>query len=276
MPNSRLEGRKIEQIKFRTIYNLNILGVYRQGQPFRGRLKAFQVSIGDVLLVHGENKTLFSIMNNLGCLPLRQQSLISGRRKYSLFSLIIFLVGIAISITGLLPIHISLGLSLLVLVLTNILPAKELYDSIEWPVIILLGSMIPLGDAMETTGATHSIVQLIMYYAQNIEVWQLLSIILIITMMLSDILNNAATAILMAPIASSIGLSMGYSADPFLMAVAIGSSCAFLTPIGHQNNALIMGPGGYNFKDYWKLGLPLEILIITIAIPALLHFWPPL
>jgi len=134
--------------------------------------------------------------------------------------------------------------------------------------------MIPVSSALESTGTSHLLATYMVDMTQNLPNWLILAIIMIITMCLSDIINNAATALIMAPIASGIAMSLGVSIDPFLMSVAVGASCAFLTPIGHQCNALILGPGGYKFSDYWKMGLPLEILIVLIGTPLIIHFWP--
>ena len=158
--------------------------------------------------------------------------------------------------------------------LLRVITVREFYEGIDWPVVVLLGAMIPIGNALETTGTTELLVNGILLVTGDMSPVILLALILVITMTVSDVLNNAATAILMAPIAYNIAVTLNLNPDAFLMAVAIGASCAFLTPIGHQNNALIMGPGGYHFGDYWRLGLPLEVLIVTVAIPMLLLVWP--
>jgi di/tricarboxylate transporter len=172
------------------------------------------------------------------------------------------------------PIQLALGIVTIVMAVLNIVPVREFYDAVDWPIVILLGAMIPLGAALETTGTTMMLVDVILKITGNLSPLFVLVILLTVTMTVSDVLNNAATAILMAPIAYNIALALNVNPDTFLMAIAIGASCAFLTPIGHQNNALIMGPGGYKFSDYWRMGLPLEIIIITVAVPALLFFWP--
>ena len=154
------------------------------------------------------------------------------------------------------------------------MPARDLYAGIDWPIIVLLGAMIPLSDALVTTGTTSLIATQVSEITGSLPPWMILSFIMVVTMCLSDIINNAATALIMAPISVSIAVTMGVSMDPFLMAVAVGASCAFLTPIGHQCNALILGPGGYRFGDYWRMGLPLEIIIVSIGTPLILHFWP--
>jgi len=160
------------------------------------------------------------------------------------------------------------------MILGNLLTPRDVYDAIDWPVVVLLGAMIPVGGALAATGGTALIADGILSLAGDFPPWAILTLVLVAAMTLSDVMNNAATAVVMAPIAAGIAQRMEVSADPFLMAVAIGASCAFLTPIGHQNNTLIMGPGGYEFGDYWRVGLPLEILVIAVAIPLLLIIWP--
>jgi di/tricarboxylate transporter len=165
-------------------------------------------------------------------------------------------------------------LAILVYIFSGLLPARDIYSGIDWPIIVLLGAMIPLSDALVTTGTTSLIAAQVSEITGSLPPWMILSLIMVVTMCLSDIINNAATALIMAPISVGIAVTMGVSIDPFLMAVAVGASCAFLTPIGHQCNALILGPGGYRFGDYWRMGLPLEIIIVSIGTPLILHFWP--
>jgi di/tricarboxylate transporter len=160
------------------------------------------------------------------------------------------------------------------MVLFNIIPLGDIYESVDWPIIMLLGAMIPVGGALESTGATDLIANWIVNTAEGFPIWGVIALVLIVSMTLSDIMNNAATVLVMAPIGFGIATTLGLSPDPFLMAVAVGASCAFLTPIGHQNNTLILGPGGYKFGDYWRMGLPLEILIIVLSVPLILFFWP--
>ena len=160
------------------------------------------------------------------------------------------------------------------MVTTNIIPLREIYTSIEWPVIVLLGSMIPIGVALEASGGTALLAGQLVNLAEGYGPLVVLSLLMIVTMTLSDVLNNTATAVIAAPIAIDVANRLGVSPDPFLMAVAVAASCAFLTPIGHKNNTLIMGPGGYRFGDYWRMGLPLEIIVIAVSIPAITFFWP--
>jgi di/tricarboxylate transporter len=159
-------------------------------------------------------------------------------------------------------------------VLTRILPLSELYDHINWPVVVLLGSMIPLGSALETSGGTQLIANALISLTNGMPTWAVLTVLMVVTMTMSDVLNNTATTIVAAPVGITMAQSLGVSPDPFLMAVAIAASSAFLTPIGHKNNTLILGPGGYSFGDYWRIGLPLEIIIVIVSIPSIMIFWP--
>jgi di/tricarboxylate transporter len=271
--DSGADARTSEQLRFVSRFGINLLGVSRHGRPYRGRLGAFCFGEGDVLLLHGEADKLADALSTLGLLPLADRGLSFGLRSKGPALIAIFAAAIALASTGILPIYIALGLALVAMVLANLMPLRSLYEGVDWPVIVLLGALIPVGGALQTTGATHVVAEAILGLASTWSPVVVLGMILIITMTLSDVVNNAATAIVMGPIAVTIAQRLGSNPDAFLMAVAVGASCAFLTPIGHQNNALIMGPAGYRFGDYWRLGLPLEILIVTVSLPSIVLFW---
>jgi len=271
---SGLENKAIGGLRLQGKYGLNLLGVSRQGRPYRGRMKAFKIKVGDILLLHGLEDHLNEFINIFGCLPLAQRDLKFNKYGQAFVALGVFIFSILISVLGVLPLQISLVVAAGAMVLMNIVPVTKMYESIDWSIIVLIGAMIPIGEALENTGTAAYLVQNIFKVDSGTPPFLLLGAVLIITMTVSDILNNAATAVLMAPIAYNISFQLGANPDPFLMAVAVGASCAFLTPIGHQNNAMIMGPGGYEFKDYWRMGLPLEILVTAIALPAIIYFWP--
>ncbi len=273
-PGSRLEGRTVGSLRLFSNRGVVLLAISRQGEPFRGRLKAFRLHVGDVLLLHGEADALPDAVAAAGCLPLAARPLSFGKRSQAPYMIGIFALAIALTSFGLLPIQIAFGMAILAMVASGFLPMRELYEEIEWPVIVLLGSLIPVGGALETTGATDVIADAILVVTAGLSATLVLVLLMVVTMTLSDILNNAATAVVMAPIGVSVADRLGVDSDPFLMAVAVAASCAFLTPIGHQNNALIMGPGGYRFGDYWRLGVPLEILVIAVALPMILWVWP--
>lgn len=273
-PGSRLEGWTVQSQRLLGRHGFTLLAVARQGTPYRGRLRSFQFQVGDVLLLHGPAERVPEAIAAFGCLPLAERGLSMGKRGNAPALIAIFAGAIAATTLGLLPIQIALCLAVALVVVTGLLPLRELYDSVDWPVIILLGSLIPVGGALQDTGATEIIADSILRVTAGGSAILVLVLLMVVTMTLSDILNNAATAVVMAPIGVGIAERLGASPDPFLMAVAVGASCAFLTPIGHQNNALVMGPGGYRFGDYWRMGLPLEILIVAVSIPMILVVWP--
>jgi di/tricarboxylate transporter len=271
--HSGAEERTAEQLRFISRFGVNLLGVSRQGRPHRGRLGTFRFRVGDVLLLHGEGEKLVDTLGTLGLLPLADRGLSFGLRSKGPALIGLFAAAVGLASTGVLPIYIALAAALAVMVLANLVPLRSLYDGVDWPVIVLLGALIPVGEALQSTGATELIAEGVLEVSRGWAPTFVLGAILVVTMTLSDFLNNAATAIIMGPVAISVAERLNSNPDAFLMAVAVGASCAFLTPIGHQNNALIMGPGGYRFGDYWRLGLPLEILIVAVAVPAIVFFW---
>jgi di/tricarboxylate transporter len=240
----------------------------------RQRLNNIRLKAGDILLLQGRSETLNEIFPILGCLPLAERPIRIGYPKRLALALGIFITAITLATLGFITFPVALIGGAIIMVLMDLISLEEIYSSIDWSVIVLLGAMIPVSTAFETTGGAAMISKSFIFFAQYLPDWGLLAGLLVATMILSDIVNNAAAAVLMAPIGIQVAQGMNYSADPFLMAVAIGASCAFLTPIGHQSNTLILGPGGYKFKDYWPMGLPLEILILIAGVPMLMYFWP--
>ena len=273
-PGSRMEGRSATSLNLRGRHSVNLLAVARQGSRLRGRLANIQFRAGDVLLLQGQTETMQEALRTLGCLPLAERGLRIGQPRRLLLAVGVFGAAIVIAATGLLPIQVALVSAAAAMVLLGFLPLREAYQSVEWPIVILLGAMIPIGQALESTGASGRVAEGLLDLSGGMPAVVSLTIILVGTMFLSDLVNNAAAAVLMAPIAIGVAHGLDASTDPFLMAVAIGASSAFLTPIGHQANTLVMGPGGYKFGDYWRMGLPLEILIVIIAVPLLTLVWP--
>ncbi len=273
-PGSRIEGHTPSSLRLGSRHGINLLAVSRQGRPTRGRLRSFRFHAGDILLLQGEREQVGTALAALGGLPLAERAMSLGQKRHALPAVGIFVSAIAASAFGLAPITLTFSIAMLAMVLMRYIRLRELYDSIDWPVLVLLGAMIPVGGALEATGTTVLIANGIMSMLADAPPIILLAVVLVVTMTLSDIMNNAATAIVMAPIAVSIAVALGVSTDAFLMAVAVGASCAFLTPIGHQNNTLIMGPGGYRFGDYWRMGLPLEILVTVVAVFMISLIWP--
>ncbi len=272
---ARIDGRTANSLRLQYRYDATLLGVSRQGRQFRERVRHLEIKAGDVLLLFGPGDMLAEISGWLGTFPLAgSETLALTKRHKAWLAAGLFALAIILASTGVLYLPVALAIVVAAYVLLNILPARQVYDSIEWPVIVLLGSMIPLGAALESSGGTALIADVITGLAEGYSPVLVLTLLMVVTMTLSDVMNNTATAVIAAPIALDIANRLQVSADPFLMAVAVAASCAFLTPIGHKNNTLIMGPGGYRFGDYWRMGLPLEVLIIVVSIPMILWGWP--
>ena len=271
---SWLVGRLAGTLKLRSRFGVSLLGVSRQGTPYRGRLKEFRFKAGDVLLLQGDKEQVLDVMGSLGCLPLAERGIQLGKSGQGWLAGGLFGVGLLSALTGIVPLPIALMGSALGMVLFAVVSPRDVYQTIDWPVLVLLGAMIPLGRALEQSGATTVLANYLVNVTTGYSPILLLGFIMVLTMLLSDVMNNAATAVVMAPFSVAVAQNLGVQVDPFLMAVAIGASCAFLTPIGHQNNLLVMGPGGYRFGDYWRMGLPLEILILAVSLPLLVFFWP--
>ncbi len=277
---ARIDGRTAMSLQLAYRHGVMLLGVSRQGRPFRDRVRKLQIQAGDILLLSGPEDRLAEATTWLGCLPLAERGLRMLQRKKAWLAIGLFTAAITAASTGVLYLPVALAAAALLYVLLGLVPAKQLYESVEWPVIVLLGSLIPIGKALESSGGTALIAQSIVDWTQGMSPIAVLVILMIVTMTMSDILNNVATALIAAPIAIEVanGLPVNegwqVSPDPFLMAVAVAASCAFLTPIGHKNNTIIMGPGGYRFGDYWRMGLPLEILVVAVSVPMILLVWP--
>ena len=272
--SSRMEGRTFTSLRLKTRYGIHLLGVSRQGTPIRKRLPQVRFRGGDVVLLQGDSESLADLVFSLGCLPLAKRRLNIGVGKKAGLAVSIFVAAIITTAMGLASLQIALSVAAIAMVLFKIVPVRNVYEEINWPAIVLLGAMIPVGRGLESTGGTQLIAESILDLGASLPPAFILALVLVVTMTLSDVMNNVATAVVMAPVAVSIAGQLGVNVDPFLMAVAVGASCAFLTPIGHQNNTLIMGPAGYRFGDYWRMGLPLEILITVFSVPMILFVWP--
>lgn len=272
--DSPLARRTARSLNLRWRYGVNLLAVSRRGARLRAELAAIQLWPGDILLLQVHRETMQETLQALGCLPLAGRDLQLGRPRRLVLSTGIFAVAMFAAAIGLLPAQIAMTLAACAMLVAGLLTLREAYASIDWPIIVLLGAMLPLGDAMEVTGGAQLIADQILRVSGALSPPGMLILILLVTMFLSDVVKNAAAVVLMAPIAIGVAHGLGASIDPFLVAVTIGGSCAFLTPIGHQSNVLVLEPGGYKFGDYWRLGLPLELIIIAVAVPLLLWLWP--
>ena len=271
---SLITGKTAQAIGLHWRQRTVVMGISRQGKRITQRLRQTVVQPGDILLLLVPKGAGPDVTDWLGCLPLADRGLAVTENSKTWAAIGIFAAAVALASFGVLYLPIALGIVVVAYVLLRILPLSELYDHIEWPVVVLLGSMIPLGAALETSGGTELIARGLIGLTEGWAPWAILTVLMVVTMTLSDVLNNTATAIVAAPVGIEMAQSLGVSPDPFLMAVAVAASCAFLTPIGHKNNTLILGPGGYRFGDYWRMGLPLEILVVAVSIPLILIFWP--
>lgn len=270
---ARAAGRSAMGLRLLANHGVTLIGVARGGKRFRERVRKLTIRAGDVLLLLGPQKRLALAAEWLGVLPLAEKQHAVIQRRKAALAIGIFVAGVGASVAGLVTLAIALAIVVAAYAVFNIVSAREVYESVEWPVIVLLGSLIPLGTAFEDAGGTELIANAIVGQTEGFPAWAILTVVMMVTMVLSDFLNSIATSLIAAPIAVGVAQAVGASPDAFLMGVAIAATCGFLTPIGHKNNTIIMGPGGYRFGDYWRIGVPLEILTITVAVPATLLIW---
>ncbi|MBU1209655.1 MAG: anion permease, partial [Alphaproteobacteria bacterium] len=273
-PGAVVEGRTAAAMRLHEQYGVWLVGISREGRKVTRRVRQMSLRAGDVLLLLGLPERVQLATERMGALPLAQRGLQVRNGKQAAIAATIFAAAIGLASVGLLYLPVALAGVTILYVLLRIVPARQLYDAIEWPVVVLIGSLIPIGIALEKSGGTELLANWIVNITHGAPAWVVLTLLMIVTMTLSDVLNNTATALIAAPVAIGVANSLNVNPDPFLMAVAVAASCAFLTPIGHKNNTLIMGPGGYSFGDYWRMGLPLEILIVAVAVPMILLVWP--
>ncbi len=267
-------GRTAVGLNVGPLSSVRLLGLSRQGRGVRERVRHVRFEAGDILLLLGSKTALPEAITQLGALQLARRGLQVIRREKAGLAVALFAAAILAASTGWVYLPVALAALVVAYLAFGVVPPSEVYTSIEWPVIILLGAMIPIGAALEQSGGTSVIANGIVSLSEGYAPWAVLTILMVVTMTLSDVMNNTATAVIAAPIAVEIATKLNVNPDPFLMAVAVAASCAFLTPIGHKNNLLILGPGGYRFGDYWRMGLPLELLIVAAGVPLLLLFWP--
>jgi di/tricarboxylate transporter len=274
LPESGIVGSSASDLALRTRFGINLLAVARQGAFTTARLRVMKIRAGDVLLMQGSLEALNQFANNFGCVPLAERELRIPDKRKALLATGIMFVSVAVAALGFLPAAVSFAGGVLASMALRTIPLRSVYEAVDWPVVVLLASLLPVAGAMQSTGAADFIARLLLENVAQGNAMVGLAVIMITTMILTDLMNNAATAAVMAPIGMGAALQLGVNVDTFLMAVAIGSSCAFLTPIGHQNNTLILGPGGFRFGDYWRMGLPTDLLVVSLSLPLLLLFWP--
>lgn len=271
---ARIDGRSAHAIGLSWRQRTILMGISRQGTRITSQVRKELVKPGDILLLLVPTDRAGEVTAWLGALPLADRGLAVTQDSKTWLAIGLFGAAVTAASFGLIYLPVALGIVVIGYVLAKILTLRELYDHIEWPVVVLLGSMIPLGAALDSSGGTQLIAGALVGLTAGLPAWAILVVLMVVTMTLSDVLNNTATAIVAAPVALQMAASLGVSPDPFLMAVAVAASSAFLTPIGHKNNTLILGPGGYGFGDYWRMGLPLELLVVAVSTPLILIFWP--
>ncbi|WP_341862291.1 SLC13 family permease [Gymnodinialimonas sp. 57CJ19] len=272
--DARIVGKTAQSIGLSWRQRTTLMGIKRRGTKITKRLRQTPVEPGDILLLLAPSDSADDVVKWLGGLTLADRGLTVTNDSKTWAAIGLFAAAVIAASLGIVYLPIALGIVAVGYVLLKILPLSEIYDHIEWPVVVLLGSMIPLGAALDSSGGTELIAGSLVSLTQGMPAWAILTVLMVVTMTMSDVLNNTATAIVAAPVGITMAQSLGVSPDPFLMAVAVAASAAFLTPIGHKNNTLILGPGGYGFGDYWRMGLPLEIIVVAVSIPTILVVWP--
>ncbi|TRW48777.1 SLC13 family permease [Aliidiomarina halalkaliphila] len=274
LPDSQLIGTTAADLRLRSRLGLNLLAISFEGNQRVRRLRRTKIQSGSVLLLQGEPDALAQFAANAGCVPLAERTVRVPSKKRAMFASGIMIAAVAAAAMGITSAAVAFTAGVFAVMALRVIPLRQVYESIDWTVVVLLAALIPVAMAMEQTGAADTLVDFILTYMAAGNAVIALTWVLVLTTLLSSVMNNAATAAVMCPVALSTASQLQVNPDAFLMAVAVGASCAFLTPIAHQNNTLILGPGGFKFGDYWRLGLPLEIIVIAIGVPALLFFWP--
>ncbi|MBY8975910.1 SLC13 family permease [Rhodobacteraceae bacterium NNCM2] len=267
-------GRSTIGLRLLGRYDVTLIGVARGGRRFRERVRKLEIRAGDVLLLLGTPERLASAVTYLGVLPIEGRRTGLLQRQKARLAIGLFMLSIIAAVAGLVSLPVALSGCVVAYVLFGLLRGHEVYEAVDWKVIVLLASLIPLSEAFAESGGAGLIATAVLDLTSSYPPWVVLLALMVITMTLSDFLNNVATALLAAPVGVEIARSLDLSPDPFLMGVAVAASSAFLTPIGHKNNTMIMGPGGYRFSDYFRMGLPLELIVLSVSVPALMFFWP--
>lgn len=272
--NSEMIGFIIKQLELRRRFGINILAVRQSDRRNLNSLGNIRLRAGDIVVIQGSLDSMSQTLQQIGCLPLAERNLQLGRPKFVFMPPLIMFAAVSMAVFDILPISIAFLGGVLAIAVMKIMKLKDIYEAIDWPIIILLGALIPVTEAVQNTGGAELLANGIAVMTAGLSPMVVLGMVMTATMIVTPFLNNAATVLLMAPIAGNLAGQMGLSVDPFLMAVAVGASCDFLTPIGHQSNTLVMGPGGYKFTDYWRMGLPLTIMIIVLGTPLIMAVWP--
>jgi di/tricarboxylate transporter len=273
-PDSALMGRSAAELHLRERHGVNVLAISRLGRRTRSRLRRMRFQLGDVIVFQGYADTIYDTLATLGCLPLAERQLKLGRPRQLALPLAILAAAMIASGLEIVPAAIAFVAAALAITLLRLVPVGEIYGTIEWPILIMIGAMIPVGEAVAKTGTADLIANGLAHLATVLPSYGILGVILAASMLMTPVVHHAPAVLIMGPIAATLARKLGYHVDPFLMAVSIGAGSDFLSPIGHQSNTLVMGPGGYRFGDYWHLGLPLSLLVVALGVPLILIFWP--
>lgn len=271
---SLLIGQTLETLSLRRRFEVNVLAVGRSGQRIRDRLQKSRFRIGDTVVIQGRQSALTEVLSQLGCLPLAERNLALGQRRPRWLAVAILAAAVVLIAAHLIPAEVAFFVAAMLVVLFRILSPKQAYDAVDWPIVVMLGCLIPVGEALKETGAAGLVGNVLTMVAAHLPGSLAVGFILLVSMLVTPFLHHAAAVLVMGPVAAAVAGNLGYSPDAFLMAVALGASCDFLTPIGHQNNLLVMGPGGYRFSDYWRLGLPLSCLVVGFGTWLIVRTWP--
>lgn len=272
--HSSLIDWSAQQLALYDRFNVNLLAVSRKGERISERLGAVTLRMGDVVVLQGNPQRLPEILRELGALPLAERPILLGSARRGVVPVLILAAAMGATAGGMLPVPIAFFTAAVAMVLFRVVPLREVYAAIDGPILVMLAALIPVSDSLRRTGATNAIAGWLVDIGTTLPPLGALALILIVSMAVTPFLNNAATVLVVAPIAAGFAEMLGYRPEAFLMAVAIGAGCDFLTPIGHQCNTLVMSPGGYRFSDYPRLGLPLSMLVILVAVPMLMLVWP--
>jgi di/tricarboxylate transporter len=271
---SQLIGHSAAELHLRERYSVNVLAIGRRGRRMTVRLRQVKFQLGDAIVFQGRRTTIHETLAALGCLPLAERELRLGRRRHLASPLILLALAMAVAAFQLVPAAVAFVAAAIAIAILGLLSLNEIYAAIEWPILIMIGALIPIGEAVKNTGTAGMLAGLITGVGSHLPGYAVIGGVLVATMLLTPILHHAAAVLVMGQIAAQLAHDLGYRIDPFLIAVALGAGSDFLSPIGHQSNTLVMGPGGYHFADYWKLGLPLSLIVIGIGTPLILLLWP--
>jgi di/tricarboxylate transporter len=271
---STLIGEAAGRLELHRRHDINLLAVSRSGVRFTERLGSINLRAGDMIVLQGVLSQLPIKLQELGCLPLAERPVALGNLSRSVLPLAILAVAMVLTALGLVSVQLAFFGAAAATVMVGALPLREAYGAVDWPILVMLAALIPVSESIRASGGTELLSQGLSQLALGLPPFGALALIMVAAMAVTPFLNNAATVLVMAPIAALFATDLGYRPDGFLMAVAVGAACDFLTPIGHQCNTLVMGPGGYRFGDYWRLGLPLSILVVLLGVPLIAFFWP--